>query len=142
MPEFHSLEKPFPLKHSETYKKVLIRNLTFPFGTKFLYILLTVKRRLEIPNRVFTRSCLEPITALIYGLEFHTRQVVRPYCSIEPTLVIGRIKPCAFSAPVNVLFFQKFTPFESISAHVRGLVSLAARLSHYLRSRGFIVIWT
>src|SRR3990172_3215920 len=51
-----------------------------------------------------------PPSALICGLEFHASHIICSYCSIEAALVIGRVKPRAFSASVIVVVFQRFTP--------------------------------
>lgn len=53
---------------------------------------------------------LQHIPLALYGLEFHASQIIRSYCSIEAALVIGRVEPRAFSAPVSVVLFQRFKP--------------------------------
>jgi len=39
-------------------------------------------------------------STLFRGLEALASQVVSPYCSVETALVVGRVKPNAFPAPI------------------------------------------
>jgi len=74
-------------------------------------------------------------SVLICGLEFHASHVICSYCPIETALVIGRIEPHAFPAPVNVVSIQEFT--LQINQRMRRRISpTAAQLSLYFTFKG------